>query len=238
MGIGGSMGVNQTAQGVLAGAFMGGYCVFSPVFAYLASTDMAPFSLVGTGLSVWLVAALLGAFSPHYGGLLAARVLSGVGEASFQCIAPCFLDDVAPAEQKGCCTPAEQKGCCTPATTFLLLPHENSISVGSRQFLAAAACPPAAASTLIHSVQLVRRDGRDVSTLYGRGGGGGGLHPAWRAVLRAEPRARAMALGVFLVHPDRNSAGLRFRCAATPIRSLPSPPPPVLTGHVSSSPPY
>ena len=28
MGIGGSMGVNQTAQGVLAGAFMGGYCVF------------------------------------------------------------------------------------------------------------------------------------------------------------------------------------------------------------------
>ena len=172
MGIGGSMGVNQTAQGVLAGAFMGGYCVFSPVFAYLASTDMAPFSLVGTGLSVWLVAALLGAFSPHYGGLLAARVLSGVGEASFQCIAPCFLDDVAPAEQKGCCTPAEQKGCCTPATTFLLLPHENSISVGSRQFLAAAACPPAAASTLIHSVQLVRRDGRDVSTLYGREGGG------------------------------------------------------------------
>jgi len=34
-------------------------------------------------------------------GLLLARVLSGVGEASFQCIAPCFLDDVAPPEQKG-----------------------------------------------------------------------------------------------------------------------------------------
>ena len=49
MGIGGTMGVNQTAQGVLAGAFMGGYCVFSPIFAYLASTDISPFSIVGVG---------------------------------------------------------------------------------------------------------------------------------------------------------------------------------------------
>ncbi|KAJ1471855.1 major facilitator superfamily domain-containing protein [Baffinella frigidus] len=66
MGIGGSMGVNQTAQGVLAGAFMGGYCVFSPIFAYLASTDISPFSIVGTGLSVWPPPAMLGSPPPHY----------------------------------------------------------------------------------------------------------------------------------------------------------------------------
>ena len=36
------------AQGILAGAFMGGYCVFSPIFAYLSSFR-SPFKLMALG---------------------------------------------------------------------------------------------------------------------------------------------------------------------------------------------
>jgi hypothetical protein len=54
LGIGGSFGIKETAQGVVAGSFMGGYCVFSPIFAYL-STVYKPFTLMGLGLTAWYV---------------------------------------------------------------------------------------------------------------------------------------------------------------------------------------
>ncbi|EKX36797.1 hypothetical protein GUITHDRAFT_40681, partial [Guillardia theta CCMP2712] len=99
-GIAGSFHINETAQGVLAGSFMGGYCIFSPIFAHL-STIHAPFRLMGLGLTAWCVACALGTMAPTYNALLTARILSGIGEASFQCIAPCFIDDMATASQKG-----------------------------------------------------------------------------------------------------------------------------------------
>ena len=37
----------------------------------------------------------------HTEALIVARVVSGIGEASFQCIAPCFIDDAAPTHVKG-----------------------------------------------------------------------------------------------------------------------------------------
>ena len=37
----------------------------------------------------------------HTGALIVARVVSGIGEASFQCIAPCFIDDSAHPSVKG-----------------------------------------------------------------------------------------------------------------------------------------
>jgi len=99
-GIGGSLGLKETAQGVIAGSFMGGYCVFSPIFAYL-STVYKPFTLMGLGLSAWCLACGLAAVAPTFEALIVARVVSGLGEASFQCIAPCFIDDSAPQSVKG-----------------------------------------------------------------------------------------------------------------------------------------
>ena len=99
-GIGGSLQVNKTDQGVIAGSFMGGYCVFSPIFAYL-STVHKPFTLMGLGLLAWCAACGLASAAPTFGAFILARVVSGIGEASFQCIAPCFIDDSAPAAIKG-----------------------------------------------------------------------------------------------------------------------------------------
>lgn len=52
------------------------------------------------GLFVWCVAVLFSGLAPNYFYLVAARALSGVGEASFQTIAPAFIDDRAPPGKK------------------------------------------------------------------------------------------------------------------------------------------
>ena len=49
----------------VAGAFMGGYCIFSPVFAEL-STKYAPFKLMAIGLIAWVISAIMGATSLTY----------------------------------------------------------------------------------------------------------------------------------------------------------------------------
>jgi hypothetical protein len=66
LGIGGSLKIKETAQGVIAGSFMGGYCVFSPIFAYL-STLYKPFNLMGLGLSAWCIACALATVAPSFG---------------------------------------------------------------------------------------------------------------------------------------------------------------------------
>lgn len=66
LGIGGSLNIKETAQGVIAGSFMGGYCVFSPIFAYL-STVYKPFTLMGLGLTAWCVACALASVAPSFG---------------------------------------------------------------------------------------------------------------------------------------------------------------------------
>lgn len=92
--------VSKTHLGALTGAFMGGYCALCPIFAYL-SNIFPPFLLMGIGLTVWEISAVMAASAPTFQWLLAARVLSGVGEASFQAIAPPFLDDAATDSNRG-----------------------------------------------------------------------------------------------------------------------------------------
>ncbi len=52
------------------------------------------------GLLIWVTAILLSGVSPHYWTLLISRGLSGVGEASFQCVVPPYIDDTAPPAQR------------------------------------------------------------------------------------------------------------------------------------------
>ncbi|EKX35342.1 hypothetical protein GUITHDRAFT_59841, partial [Guillardia theta CCMP2712] len=98
--IGEDFDVSKTSLGLLTGSFMGGYCLLSPVFA-LCSTMFPPFTLIGVGLVVWQISAVMSAYSRSFRVLLLARLLSGIGEASFQAIAPPFLDDVAGENSKG-----------------------------------------------------------------------------------------------------------------------------------------
>jgi MFS family permease len=46
--------------------------------------------------SIWCFAVLLSGVAPKFGLLVVARVLSGVGEASFQTVVPPYIDDIAP----------------------------------------------------------------------------------------------------------------------------------------------
>ena len=82
---------------------MAGYGVASLVFSRM-SHHFHPFKLMGAGLMLWCAAITLSGMSGwigSYGLMVAARVLSGVGEASFQIIGMPFIDDYAPPEKKG-----------------------------------------------------------------------------------------------------------------------------------------
>ncbi|KAG7389526.1 Protein spinster 3 [Phytophthora pseudosyringae] len=100
-----SLGVAVTDQsvyfGLLSSAFIIGHSVLSVVFGYFALSHR-PFRIIALGTSIWIVAIVVCAISEHvnsYALLIVGRVLSGAGEASFQCVAPPFIDRHAPPER-------------------------------------------------------------------------------------------------------------------------------------------
>jgi len=87
-------------QGFLASAFMGGYMVASPIFASLAG-KYEPFRCMAAGLFIWSIGTACTGLSPYYELVAFARIITGFGEAAFLCIAPAFIDKVAPRGRKG-----------------------------------------------------------------------------------------------------------------------------------------
>lgn len=89
--------------GVLQSSFVVGYSVGSLVMGHLVHI-YKPFKLMAVGLAIWVFAVAICGFADLLGGfytLLVARMLSGVGEASFQCVVPPWLDDNAPPAKRG-----------------------------------------------------------------------------------------------------------------------------------------
>ncbi|KAF0705172.1 hypothetical protein AaE_014630, partial [Aphanomyces astaci] len=85
--------------GLLSSSFVTTYAISMPLFGYLAMTTK-PFRVISMGLTVWVVAVALSSVSKSANSfelLLAGRFLSGVGGASFQCIAPTFINDHSPS---------------------------------------------------------------------------------------------------------------------------------------------
>ncbi|GMF64488.1 unnamed protein product [Phytophthora lilii] len=100
-----SLGVAVTDQsvyfGLLSSSFIIGHSVLSIVFGYFAITHR-PFRIIALGTSIWIVAIVICGISESvnsYALLIVGRVLSGAGEASFQCVAPPFIDRHAPPER-------------------------------------------------------------------------------------------------------------------------------------------
>lgn len=85
--------------GSLSSAFIVGYAV-TGLFAANLVHRYPPFKVMSIGLIIWVIAVLLTSVSPTYWMLLLSRGLSGVGEASFQCVVPPFIDDNAPAQSR------------------------------------------------------------------------------------------------------------------------------------------
>ena len=92
---------NATA-GSLATVFLLGFFVTSPVFGYLSdrSGAMGRKALIVVGVGVWCMATIATGLARGPATLIAARVVVGVGEASYVTIAPTLIDEIAPPEQK------------------------------------------------------------------------------------------------------------------------------------------
>jgi MFS family permease len=86
--------------GVLQSMYIVGFAVSCVAFGH-ASMYFDSFKLMCLGLSIWVGAMFLSAWAPNYWILVAARVLSGAGEGSFQTVVPPFIDDNAPPSKRG-----------------------------------------------------------------------------------------------------------------------------------------
>lgn len=84
----------------LAGMYIVGYATASVTFGHLVHS-YPPFKLMSVGLAIWLLAVFMSGAAPHFWVLVVARMLSGVGEASFQTVVPPFIDDNSPPSKRG-----------------------------------------------------------------------------------------------------------------------------------------
>lgn len=92
-------GISKTQSGLLGGAFMLGFVAASPVFAHLAER-FRPMRMMAFGLFVWCLATTCTGISVDYVSIFFARMATGVGEASFLCLAPPFIDRAAPPAKR------------------------------------------------------------------------------------------------------------------------------------------
>jgi len=77
--------------GLLATVFLVGYFLTSPIFGALG--DRVPRKgLIAIGVGVWSAATIASGFATGLWSLLAARVMVGVGEASYATLAPTIID--------------------------------------------------------------------------------------------------------------------------------------------------
>jgi MFS family permease len=87
--------LTDTAAGLLAGAFTVSYCVTLPAVGWLA--DRAPRTLVlGYGIGIWSLTSLATGLAQDWHQLLAARCLTGIGEATCAPLGPALLADAFP----------------------------------------------------------------------------------------------------------------------------------------------
>lgn len=95
-----SFGASDSQGGLLQSLFMLPYALISPLVGNLG--DRRPrFPLAGLGVLVWSLATFGSGLAPTFGLLLVARVVIGVGEASYTVVTPSLLGDYYPSERRG-----------------------------------------------------------------------------------------------------------------------------------------
>ena len=85
-------GLSHAQTGMFMSAFMVGYMLTSPLFGYFGDRRSRPM-LMGLGVLIWSAATLLSGMADYFVPLMIARVVVGVGEASFATLAPPFIRD-------------------------------------------------------------------------------------------------------------------------------------------------
>ena len=94
------LALSNFQAGLLNSAFLIGYFATSPLFG-LRADKTARKGLIALGVAIWSVATVASGFAPGLWTLLAARVVVGIGEASFVVLAPTIIDDMVEPARKG-----------------------------------------------------------------------------------------------------------------------------------------
>lgn len=95
----GELGLSNFEAGALNSAFLIGYFLTSPLFGARADKGTRK-GLIALGVVIWSLATVASGMATGVWTLLAARIVVGVGEASFVTLAPTIIDDLTPPESK------------------------------------------------------------------------------------------------------------------------------------------
>lgn len=93
------LGLSSFEAGLLGSARILGYVFTAPVYAY-STQFIHPQYLMGIGLTIWSFSSFIAAISSSFNMIISARVLCGIGTASFIGLAPPCILDVAPHKSK------------------------------------------------------------------------------------------------------------------------------------------
>jgi MFS transporter, Spinster family, sphingosine-1-phosphate transporter len=96
----GGLDLSNFQSGLLATAFLLGYFLTSPLFGARADKG-ARKGLIALGVAVWSLATVASGFADTFAIMIVARVVVGIGEASYATLAPTIIDDLTPPESKG-----------------------------------------------------------------------------------------------------------------------------------------
>ena len=92
--------LSNTKVGLLNTAFLIGYFLTSPLFGARADKG-ARKGLIALGVGIWSLATVGSGMASGFWTLFLARVVVGVGEASYATLAPTIIDDLTPEGSKG-----------------------------------------------------------------------------------------------------------------------------------------
>jgi MFS family permease len=94
------MGLSKFEGGLLNTAFLIGYFLTAPLFGARADKGRRK-GLITLGVLVWSAATVASGLASGFWIMALARVVVGVGEASYAALAPTIIDDLTPPARKG-----------------------------------------------------------------------------------------------------------------------------------------
>jgi len=94
-----TFGATDTQGGMLQSLFMFPYAIVSPLAGTLGDRRRR-FGVAGVGVLIWSLATFASGLAPTFGMLLVARVIIGIGEASYSVVTPPLLADYYPPARR------------------------------------------------------------------------------------------------------------------------------------------
>ncbi len=94
------LSLSDAEGGVLQSAFILAYALLSPAAGWVGDRR-ARLPIASGGLLVWSAATIASGLAPTYALMLAARAITGVGEAAYAVVVPSILSDLYPPGRRG-----------------------------------------------------------------------------------------------------------------------------------------